>query len=116
MLLVHHDEAQRRQRGEHRRASADHDPRLGAVSRAPGLAALAGGEARMQDDDAAAEAVLETLDQLRRERDLGHQHQRLTRRAACRVLRERGRDGLQIHLGLAAAGDAVEQMRGEPAE
>ena len=33
----------------------------------------------MQHHDPAAEAVLEALEQLRRERDLGHEHQGLTR-------------------------------------
>ena len=116
VLLVHHDQAQRRERSEHRGARADDDARLAAVRSPPGLAALARSEARMQHHDAGAEAPVETLDQLRGKRDLGHQHQRLPRRAARFVLCKRRRDGLQIHLGLAAARDAVEEIGREASE
>jgi hypothetical protein len=44
---------------------------------------------------------------LRRQSDFGHQHQRLL------AARQALRDGLQIDLGLAAAGDAIEQERHE---
>ena len=54
-----------------------------------------------------AEAVLEALQPLRRERDLGQQHQHLPAGG------ERRGNRLEIDLGLAGAGHAVEQGRGE---
>ena len=56
-----------------------------------------------------AEALRETVEGLRRERDLGHQDQRLTPFADCLG------DGLEINLRLARAGDAVEQIDREAA-
>ena len=61
----------------------------------------------MHSDHTRAETALKALDQLRRERDLRHQNQHLA------VGPQRGSDDLQIHLGLAAAGHAIQQMRGE---
>ena len=60
----------------------------------------------MQDRDAVAEALLEAPRRLRRERDLGHQHDRAR---GPRSSAAAGR--AQVDLGLAAAGDAVEQQR-----
>ena len=54
-----------------------------------------------------AEALLAAGDELAGEGNLGHQHERLL------ALRERRGDGLEIDLGLARAGDAVEQRHGE---
>ena len=78
-----------------------------AVRRAPGVAALNSGERRMHRHHAGAEAAPETIDQLRRQGDLRHEHQRLA--AIC----DGRRDHPQIHLGLAAARDPVEQVRGK---
>ncbi len=55
----------------------------------------------MQHRDGRGEALTEAADELRRETDLRHQHQRALS-ASQRLL-----DGVQVHLGLAAAGDAV---------
>ena len=52
---------------------------------------------------AGAEARLEALDRLRRERNLRHQND------CAFALFQRVSKGLEINLGLAAAGDAVEQ-------
>ena len=52
---------------------------------------------------AGTEARLESFDGLRRERNFRHQHD------GALALLERVREGLEINLGLAAAGDAVEQ-------
>jgi hypothetical protein len=57
----------------------------------------------MQDRERRIEARRETLDQLRRQRDLGHQHEGLP------ALRNDGLDRAQVHLGLAAAGHAAQQ-------
>ena len=62
----------------------------------------------MQYRDRDAEAARKTADELRREPDLGHQHQRLP--AAC----QHAIDGGQINLGLAAAGDSVQQQALKP--
>ena len=72
----------------------------------PLVVALAGREMAVQHGDAdflPDEARAEMLDRLRRERDFRHEDERAFSRA-----RAPG-DGLQIDLGLAAAGDAVEQ-------
>jgi hypothetical protein len=61
----------------------------------------------MQHHDAGAEAAPEALHQLRRQGDLRHQNQRLAAGGD-----GRGNDA-QVHLGLAAAGDAVQQVRGK---
>ena len=57
----------------------------------------------MHDRHRIAEAAAEAPHRLRGQRDLGHEH-------ACRAaLREHPLDGLQIHLGFARAGDAVDE-------
>ena len=57
----------------------------------------------MEDRDRVAEAGPEAADGLRRERDLGHEHDRPEPPL------ERRRGGLEVDLGLAAAGRPVEQ-------
>ena len=59
----------------------------------------------MHDGDGVAEALDEAAGGLRRERDLRHQHDRRSPPL------ERRRDGAQVDLRLAAAGDAVEHDR-----
>ena len=61
----------------------------------------------MHGHDARTETLRKAIDQLRRQGDFRHQHQRLA------ALRNGGRDDTQIHFGLAAAGHAVQEMRGE---
>ena len=56
MLLVDHDQAEPVDRSEDRRARADADPGLAAPQPPPLVAALAGGEARVEHRDAVAEA------------------------------------------------------------
>ena len=53
-----------------------HDARCAAAARAPGRSALAVGERGMQRGDRHREALAEARDELRREPDLRHQHQR----------------------------------------
>ena len=57
----------------------------------------------MEHGDAIAEALAETSERLRRERDLRHEHDRAA--AAC----ERGFAGADVHLRLAAAGRAPQE-------
>ena len=101
--LVDDDQAELRIGQEQRRAGADRDPRLAAGDRPPGAAALRLPEARMPGDRLAAEAGGEALQERLGERDLGEQDERLA------ALAERLGDRLEIDLGLARAGDAVEQ-------
>ena len=72
---------------------------------APLVVALADAELGVHHRDLVAEALLEARRRLRRQRDLRHHHDR---RAS---LGERLGDGPQVDLGLARAGDAVEQQR-----
>ena len=73
------------------------------------VTALRVGERRMQDRHPVAEARAHAADRLRRERDLGHEHDR-----AEAALEHRGAR-LQVHLGLPGAGRAVEQERSRSA-
>ena len=63
-------------RREHRRARADADPRLAAAQALPLVVALALGELGVQHRHGVAEARHEARDDLRRQRDLGHEHDR----------------------------------------
>ena len=103
VLFIDHDDAQRRQRHEHRRAGADDDARPAAGRAAPSLQPLAVGQARVQGDQRHGKAFAKTRQQLRRQADLRAQHQRAA--ALC----QHGVDQPQIHLGLAAAGHAIQQ-------
>ncbi len=103
VLLVDHDQAEIPHRGEDDRARPDADPRLAGAQAAPLVVARAGGHPRVEQGDRVAEAATEAIHGLRRERDLGHEHDRPA------AARERLASGLQVHLGLSRAGDAVEQ-------
>ncbi len=103
MLLVDDDQADPAHRREHGRAGADHDPRLPAGDPVALVASLGVAERRVEDRDQVAEPVPEAPDGLRRERDLRHEHDRPE------PALERGGAGLEVHLGLAAAGRPFEQ-------
>ena len=106
VLLVDDDQAEPRQRREHRQARAEHQVGQAEVRRQPAAQALRRRQAAVQRDDApAGEALGEARFELRRQVDLGHQHQRLPAGA------ERLCGGAQVDLGLAAAGHAVQQHR-----
>ena len=86
VLLVDHDEAEVAHRREDGRARADGDPALAPAQQPPGIGALAVGEPAVQHRDLVAEDAAEPAHRLRRERDLGHQHDRAAPRAsACRT-------------------------------
>ena len=91
---------------EQRRARADHDRDFAFGDRRPGARALARRELGMPFRRAGAEARGEAIEELRGERDLRHQDQALP--AAADGVGHR----LEINLGLARAGDAVEQRDG----
>ena len=104
VLLVDHDQAQPAHRGEHGRARADADARLPRPQPRPLVVALAGRELRVQDGDRVAEARDEARHDLRRQRDLGDEHDHAA------AVREGLRGGPQVDLGLARPGDAVQQQ------
>ena len=105
VLLVDDDQPEVRDRGEDGGARADGDPRLARAQPPPLVVALALPQRGVQQRDGVAEARLEAADGLRRERDLGHEHDH-----ALAALERRG-GGAQVDLGLARAGDAVQQVR-----
>ena len=104
MLLVDDDQAEVADRGEDGGARADADAGLAAAQAAPLVEALAGGEGRVEDGEAVAEAGAEAGDGLRREADLGDEDDRAA------AARERRLDRGEVDLGLAGAGDAVEEL------
>ena len=106
MLLVDDDQPDVVQRREHRRARAHADPRLAAAQAHPLVVALADAERRVQHGDDVAEAGLEAPQHLRGERDLGHEHDRRAPGLQRRLHRP------EIDLGLARAGDALQQEPG----
>ena len=109
VLLIDDDQPKIGEGQEQRRARADHELRLVLGDRAPDAAAQRRRHAGMPLGGARAETLLATGDELRGERDLGHEHEDLP------AARERGGDRLEIDFRLARAGDAVEQRHGEAA-
>ena len=107
VLLIDDDQAEVRIRQEQRRARADDHADLAGATAAPGARALARRQLRMPFGRPDAEARGEAIEELRRQRDLRHQDQRLP--AAADDLGHR----LEIDLGLARTGDAVEQRHAE---
>ncbi len=106
VFLVDDDQSRMCQWGEYRRARAEHHRRLAARGGEPGLRACAIGQARMQHRDRHAEALAVATHGLRCETDFRHQHQGLP------TARDARADRAEIDLGLAGAGDAVEQEGG----
>ena len=104
VLLVHDHQAQPRERREHGAAGAQHHVGVAGCD-APVLGgALSGCQRRVPHGHALAQSRPQAPQQLRREGDLGHQHQR--RQAAL----PRHRDGPQVHLALAGSRDPVQQQ------
>ena len=109
MLLVDDDQAEPGQRREDRHPRAEHQVGRAEQRGQPVAQPLGRREAAVQRDDAprhgaaGAEAGSDARLELRRQVDLGHQQQHLPAGV------ERGLGGAQVDLGLAAAGDAVQQ-------
>ena len=103
VLLVDHDQAERRQRQEDRRAGADHDALAAFGDAPPGAPPRRRAELGMPQRRRPAEAHGETLEQLRGQRDLGQEDQRLA------AGREHRCDRLEVDLGLAGARQPLEQ-------
>ena len=106
MLLVDADQPEVRHRSEDRRAGADDDRCLAGDDPLALVAPLGVGQPGVQDGDAIAEAGLEAPERLRRQRDLGDEHDRAA------AARERRRAGLEVDLGLAAPGRPGEEQMG----
>lgn len=104
MLLVDDDQAEVADRGEDGRAGADADRRLAAAQAPPLVVALAGREGRVEDGEAVAEPGPEAGNGLGSEADLGDEDDRALAPLQGRL------DGGQVDLGLARAGDAVQQQ------
>jgi hypothetical protein len=100
VLLVDHDDAEVVHRREHRRARAHRDARDAALEPGPLAEPLALGQPRVQDRHLVAEAGAEPRRELRRQRDLRHQHDGALAPGSQRA------DRVEVHLGLARAGDA----------
>jgi hypothetical protein len=107
VLLVDDDHAEAGNGREHRRARADRDAGLTAPQALPLAEPLALRQAGVQHRDLGPEARREAGGELRRQRDLRHQHDRAL------PGRERVGDHVQVDLGLAAAGHAMDQERRE---
>ena len=104
VLLVDADQPEAAHRCEDRGARADDDAGFPGGDPLALVAALGLRQPRVEQRDPLAEAGPEAADRLRGECDLGHQHDR------AEATLERGGAGLEVDLGLAAAGRAVEQV------
>ena len=109
VLLIDDDEAKIGVGQEQRRARADHHLRLAGRDRRPGARALSWRQLGMPFGGPNAEPRGEAIEELRGQRDLRHQDHHLL--AAPDRLGHR----LEIDLGLARPGDAVDQGHGEAA-
>ena len=103
VLLVNDDQAKVGEWQEQRRARAHHDRRRANIDRPPGGPPHPRRQIGMPHRRGHAEARGETVQPLRRQGDLGQQHQGLP--PGTQAFRHR----LQIHFGLARTGDAVQQ-------
>ena len=103
MLFVDDDQPEIGKRQEESRTSPHHDARFAGRHRAPGLAPPRAGDFRMPMQRRRPEPVFEAPEPIHRECDLGQQHEHLT------AARQRSGHRFEIDLGLARAGDPVEQ-------
>ncbi len=83
---------------------------MAAEGSAPCLEALVVRQRRVKNAERNIEPLGESLNELRSEPDFRDQHERALAARQCAL------DHLHVHLGLAAAGDAVEHERAEFAE
>ena len=111
MLLVNQDQGEPGHRRQHREPSAQNDARIAPGCREPRAGARDVLQTAVHDRQARfGKRLAETLLELRRQADFRSQHQRL------RAAFQHPGDQVQVDLGLAAAGDAVQQERIEPSE
>ena len=112
VLLVDHDEAELGERREKRRARAQDDPRRARAEPFPLLVTLVRGEAGMENRHLVAVALAHGGGERRDQGDLGHQEDHAA------TLSETVVSGSEIDLGLARAGDALDEkaLVGAPIE
>ena len=110
MLLIDNEDGEIAERQEQSRARPGDDLHLALREASPDAGTLARADAGMPFRRPHAEALRETIEELRRQRDFRHQDQRLP------SLAQSFRDGLEINLRLARAGDAFEQSDGKAAQ
>ncbi len=103
VLLVDDDDAEVVKRGEHRGAGADQDGGAAVAAGQPGIEPLPIVHGGVHRHHRYVEAAPEAVDGLWSESDLGHHYQRLFARL------EQGLEDAQVNLGLAGAGDAIQQ-------
>ena len=104
VLLVDDDQLQVPQRQKERRAGADDQfPAVGARQAQVAFGAARERELRVVGRHAAAEDAFEPRDELRRDGDFGHEQQHVA------AAGERLGDQVDVELGLARTGDAVQQ-------
>src|SRR5262249_60815568 len=103
VLLVHADDAHVAERREDRRPGTDHDGCFTGRDPLAFVTPLGLGQSRVQQRDLAAETSSKPTKRLRRQRDLGYEHDRAS------PAFERRRAGLEVDLGLAAGGLTIEQ-------
>ena len=111
VFLIHNDESKRINGRKDGGARPDDDAGAALPYLVPFIMALARGEMAVQHGDerlqrAGAEAGLEAFDGLRREGNLRHEHD------GALPLPQRVRNGLEVYLRLARAGDAVQEEGG----
>ncbi len=104
VLLVDDDRAEVGERREDRRARANGDSLASLAQREPFVVPLAVAERAVQHRDGVAELGAKAIDGLRRERDLGHEHDRRLSIAQNEPLEK-----LEVDERLAAAGDPVKE-------
>ena len=107
VFLVHDDQTHLLQRRKHRRTRTEHHPGLAAEHALPLVEPLAVSQAAVQHGQQVAEATVEMGFELRGQGDLRHEHKRGL------PLVEAVAHSLQVDLGLAAAGHAMEQEGGK---
>ena len=107
MLLIDDDQGEIVEGKKECRARPGDDFYLALRDPGPDAGAFARADARMPFGGTRAKACRETVEELRRQRNLRHQDQALS------PLAQSLRDGLEINLGLAGAGDAFEERDGE---
>ena len=107
MFFIDDDQTQPRHRREHGQARAEHQVGLADVRGQPVAQALRRRQAAVQRHQVVTgKALGQAGFELRREVDLGHQHQHLAARGQGLCGR------VQVDLGLAAAGDTMQQVGG----
>ena len=104
VFFIDDDQAWPRHRREYRRAGPEYDGCLAAARHAPRFQPLAVGQARVEYRKLSGQAFAKAPNELRGQADLGNQHHGLLPAG------QQASDQRQIDLGLAAAGDAVEQV------